>query len=139
MTAQFENVNKINYLNSEFALPEGTTLQEALEQLQVDISTYKLEVEEDTLFILPKTGTKGYHCCDCEDCNDYEEDESYEEDETSEDPLLAALNKNFNSKRKEVRLTSDFKLVENETPAQVVSRLLKLTEAEAVELINALK
>lgn len=56
--ANFDNITKLNYKNEIYEL-DGTPVEEVLEMLDLDLSQMNLEVEDDTLYIVAKTGTKG--------------------------------------------------------------------------------
>ena len=54
----FDNVTKINYKNEVYDIA-GENVVEIIALLDIDESKVSMEVENDTLYIIAKTGTKG--------------------------------------------------------------------------------
>ena len=138
----FTNITKINFENEIFDIGDND-IEEILKMLDINHNNVQMEVEEDTLYILNKTGTKG---------NDFEEfyEEEDEEDEDLEDNgieffdiehgIKEKLERMFN--KKEVnRVKVDFvdgKLIERNDKTEIINFLKRfITEAE--ELIKEIE
>ena len=135
----FTNITKINFENEIFDIGDND-IEEILKMLDINHNNVQMEVEEDTLYILNKTGTKG---------NDFEEFYE-EEDEDLEDNgieffdiehgIKEKLERMFN--KKEVnRVKVDFvdgKLIERNDKTEIINFLKRfITEAE--ELIKEIE
>lgn len=139
----FTNITKINFENEIFDIGDND-IEEILKMLDINYNNVQMEVEEDTLYILNKTGTKG---------NDFEEfyenekeDEDLEEEDNGieffdiEHGIKEKLERMFN--KKEVnRIKVDFvdgKLIEKNKNTKVID-FLKRFIAEAEELIKEIE
>ena len=138
----FTRIKKINFENEIFDIGDND-IEEILKMLDINHNNVQMEVEEDTLYILNKTGTKG---------NDFEEfyEEENEEDEDLEDNgieffdiehgIKEKLERMFNKKERN-RVKVDFvdgKLIEKNEKTEVVDFLKRfITEAE--ELIKKIE
>lgn len=106
------NVTKINFENEVFELGENN-IEEVLSMLDINFDNVDMEIEDDTLYILNKTGTKG------SDYPDFYNEDNNNNDEFSfdiEQNLKETLEKILNRKSTE-RVKVDFvdgKLVEKE-------------------------
>lgn len=128
------NVTKINFENEVFELGENN-IEEVLSMLDINFDNVDMEIEDDTLYILNKTGTKG------SDYPDFYNEDNNNNDEFSfdiEQNLKETLEKILNRKSTE-RVKVDFvdgKLVEKEeennsdyvSKADVLSFLAELNE-----------
>lgn len=106
------SVTKINFENEVFELGENN-IEEVLSMLDINFDNVDMEIEDDTLYILNKTGTKG------SDYPDFYNEDNNNNDEFSfdiEQNLKETLEKILNRKSTE-RVKVDFvggKLVEKE-------------------------
>lgn len=128
------NVTKINFENEVFELGENN-IEEVLSMLDINFDNVDMEIEDDTLYILNKTGTKG------SDYPDFYNEDNNNNDEFSfdiEQNLKETLEKILNRKSTE-RVKVDFvggKLVEKEeennsdyvSKSDVLSFLAELNE-----------
>lgn len=106
------SVTKINFENEVFELGENN-IEEVLSMLDINFDNVDMEIENDTLYILNKTGTKG------SDYPDFYNEDNNNNDEFAfdiEQNLKETLEKILNRKSTE-RVKVDFvdgKLVEKE-------------------------
>lgn len=106
------SVTKINFENEVFELGDNN-IEEVLSMLDINFDNVDMEIEDDTLYILNKTGTKG------NDYPDFYNEDNNNNDEFSfdiEQNLKETLEKILNRKSTE-RVKVDFvggKLVEKE-------------------------
>lgn len=128
------SVTKINFENEVFELGENN-IEEVLSMLDINFDNVDMEIEDDTLYILNKTGTKG------SDYPDFYNEDNNNNDEFSfdiEQNLKETLEKILNRKSTE-RVKVDFvdgKLVEKEeennsdyiSKSDVLSFLAELNE-----------
>ena len=138
----FTKIKKINFENEIFDIGDND-IEEILKMLDINHNNVQMEVEEDTLYILNKTGTKG---------NDFEEFYEEEDEKNDEDlenngieffdiehGIKEKLERMFNKKEGN-RVKVDFvdgKLIEKNEKTEVVDFLKRfITEAE--ELIKNL-
>lgn len=135
----FTRIKKINFENEIFDIGDND-IEEILKMLDINHNNVQMEVEEDTLYILNKTGTKG---------NDFEEfyeeeDEDLEDNDIEffdiEHGIKEKLERMFN--KKEVnRVKVDFvdgKLIERNDKTEIINFLKRfITEAE--ELIKEIE
>lgn len=139
----FTNITKINFENEIFDIGDND-IEEILKMLDINHNNVQMEVEEDTLYILNKTGTKG---------NDFEEfyeneeeDEDLEEEDNGieffdiEHGIKEKLERMFNKKEGN-RVKVDFvdgKLIERNDKTKIINFLKRfITEAE--ELIKEIE
>lgn len=128
------SVTKINFENEVFELGENN-IEEVLSMLDINFDNVDMEIEDNTLYILNKTGTKG------SDYPDFYNEDNNNNDEFSfdiEQNLKETLEKILNRKSTE-RVKVDFvdgKLVEKEeennsdyvSKSDVLSFLAELNE-----------
>lgn len=128
------SVTKINFENEAFELGDNN-IEEVLSMLDINFDNVDMEIEDDTLYILNKTGTKG------SDYPDFYNEDNNNNDEFSfdiEQNLKETLEKILNRKSTE-RVKVDFvggKLVEKEeennsdyvSKSDVLSFLAELNE-----------
>ena len=139
----FTKIKKINFENEIFDIGDND-IEEILKMLDINHNNVQMEVEEDTLYILNKTGTKG---------NDFEEfyeneeeDEDLEEEDNGieffdiEHGIKEKLERMFNKKEGN-RVKVDFvdgKLIERNDKTEIINFLKRfITEAE--ELIKEIE
>lgn len=139
----FTKIKKINFENEIFDIGDND-IEEILKMLDINHNNVQMEVEEDTLYILNKTGTKG---------NDFEEfyeneeeDEDLEEEDNGieffdiEHGIKEKLERMFNKKEGN-RVKVDFvdgKLIERNDKTKIINFLKRfITEAE--ELIKEIE
>lgn len=84
MTDNTVAVRHINFQGERYDVPADMTAEQLLEMIAVDMNEYTMVTDEDTLFLMPKTGSKGSE----------DEEDPFEEVEievTTEDPTREAL------------------------------------------------
>ena len=86
MTENTVAVRHINFQGERYDVPADMTAEQLLEMIAVDMNEYTMVTDEDTLFLMPKTGSKGAD-------EDADEDpfEEVELEVTTEDPTREAL------------------------------------------------
>lgn len=52
-------VRHINFQGERYEVPADMTAEQLLEMIAVDMNEYTMVTDEDTLFLMPKTGSKG--------------------------------------------------------------------------------
>lgn len=125
------SVTKINFENEVFELGDNN-IEEVLSMLDINFDNVDMEIEDDTLYILNKTGTKG------NDYPDFYEDNNNDDNECIEHNIKETLERILNRKSTE-RVKVDFvdgKLVEKEeennsdytSKSDVLSFLAELNE-----------
>lgn len=79
-------VRHINFQGERYDVPADMTAEQLLEMIAVDMNEYTMVTDEDTLFLMPKTGSKG--------ADEDEDEDPFEEVEievVTEDPAREAL------------------------------------------------
>lgn len=71
MTENTVAVRHINFQGERYDVPADMTAEQLLEMIAVDMNEYTMVTDEDTLFLMPKTGSKGAD--EDEDGNPFEE------------------------------------------------------------------
>lgn len=84
MTENTVAVRHINFQGERYDVPADMTAEQLLEMIAVDMNEYTMVTDEDTLFLMPKTGSKG-----SEDEEDHFEEVEIEV--TAEDSTREAL------------------------------------------------
>lgn len=59
MTENTVAVRHINFQGERYDVPADMTAEQLLEMIAVDMNEYTMVTDEDTLFLMPKTGSKG--------------------------------------------------------------------------------
>lgn len=125
------SVTKINFENEVFELGDNN-IEEVLSMLDINFDNVDMEIEDDTLYILNKTGTKG------NDYPDFYENNNNDDNECIEHNMKETLERILDRKSTE-RVKVDFvdgKLVEKEeennsdyvSKSDVLSFLAELNE-----------
>ena len=125
------SVTKINFENEVFELGDNN-IEEVLSILDINFDNVDMEIEDDTLYILNKTGTKG------NDYPDFYENNNNDDNECIEHNMKETLERILDRKSTE-RVKVDFvdgKLVEKEeennsdyvSKSDVLSFLAELNE-----------
>lgn len=86
MTENTVAVRHINFQGERYDVPADMTAEQLLEMIAVDMNEYTMVTDEDTLFLMPKTGSKG--------ADEDEDEDPFEEVEievTTEDPTREVL------------------------------------------------
>lgn len=86
MTENTVAVRHINFQGERYDVPADMTAEQLLEMIAVDMNEYTMVTDEDTLFLMPKTGSKG--------ADEDEDEDPFEEVEievTAEDSTRDAL------------------------------------------------
>lgn len=77
-TTNINNARYINFQGERFEVPAEMTAGQVLQAMSINLDGYTMQVEGETVYVMPATGTKGSGAGDFEDLEDEVDDYSDE-------------------------------------------------------------
>lgn len=89
-TTNIDNVRYINFQGERFEVPAEMTVGQVIQAMSINLDNYTMQVEGETVYVMPATGTKGSD--EGADDDSASEDLEHEVDDYSDEVLKAIPN-----------------------------------------------